>query len=828
MTTVDRRQGLNAAASVKVPCRIATTSNITLSGLQTIDGVTTVANDRVLVKDQTDQSENGIYVASTSTWQRDLDWDGSFDIKQGTSVRINAGTVNAGQWFSVATADPITVGTTNVTLESSQDLVDLATQLASTTSTSVGDALVAVKRTFTGAVAETQHDVNERTIIYLAQAGAVGDNATDDYADIQAALDAVSADGGGWVYGERGKTYRCTVAPIIPANVYFDGQGSKLHLAVTGNQADQATQYGLRLRSHTRLRNVWVDFDAIGADFGSQAGIGSAINIGALQGDAGTVASPGDDASITDVTIENVIVSTNLDGRCGLIILGDVNHVTIDNINVPSSSTILSALQIELNYLGSLNSLTPAANLVAFNAGTAYTTHPRNIHVRNLECGVLSKAYGGEDVGSHAVRLICPGPNIVIDNVYAAATTYATIRHTTNGMGYEYCPADLKRIMGHNIKINNVSCFNTGEHWLINHDGYANQEDLIGYTPLRDTLFPVGVVYDGIIGSQQDSATGSEAVVRIQNTRGCVLRNFSLQHGYNGIRLDSLAQHVLIEDGEVFANRVDGILVSHSTDYPEDVVIRRVQAFSNNTSSSGAGIMLDGCNRVTVQDCTFGRKFRSETAESYTESVQVRGLRVTTSCTGIKALNNYVSGVISGGLAYQIGDSTTDYHVIDVFDGNLCNGNIKATERYSGVDMLPFASTFSPAHSLNVRHFRASGTSAPTAGTWTAGDTIYYAPAASTAAGACCVTSGTFSAFSDTTGDTDGSTSVITGMTSTSGLSVGDFVSVSAGFSTTGPYRVLAITSTTITIDANSDSVQSNITVSTPDPVFKTMAALSA
>jgi hypothetical protein len=62
-------QGLDVKASVKA----ATTVNITLSGAQTIDGVSIVAGDRVLVKNQTAQADNGIYVAASGAWARSSD-----------------------------------------------------------------------------------------------------------------------------------------------------------------------------------------------------------------------------------------------------------------------------------------------------------------------------------------------------------------------------------------------------------------------------------------------------------------------------------------------------------------------------------------------------------------------------------------------------------------------------------------------------------------------------------------------------------------------------------------------------------------------------------
>lgn len=110
-----RRYSLEANTAIKTPCRVATTANITLSGLQAIDGITVVADDRVLVKNQTTQTQNGIYVASTSTWQRDYDFDGSKDVVQGTLVPVYEGTANSATIWQVTTANPITVGTSNIT-----------------------------------------------------------------------------------------------------------------------------------------------------------------------------------------------------------------------------------------------------------------------------------------------------------------------------------------------------------------------------------------------------------------------------------------------------------------------------------------------------------------------------------------------------------------------------------------------------------------------------------------------------------------------------------------------------------------------------------------
>ena len=110
----DRRRGVSGHAAFKLPCRLATTANITLSGLQSIDGLTTAAGDRVLVKDQSTGSENGIYEADTGAWVRSTDCDGSRDVVQGTLVLVISGSVSASTVYQLTTADPL-IGTTSLT-----------------------------------------------------------------------------------------------------------------------------------------------------------------------------------------------------------------------------------------------------------------------------------------------------------------------------------------------------------------------------------------------------------------------------------------------------------------------------------------------------------------------------------------------------------------------------------------------------------------------------------------------------------------------------------------------------------------------------------------
>lgn len=130
MTTLqDRFRAASPGVAIKAPCRLATTANITLSGLQTIDGVTTAAGDRVLVKDQTTGSENGLWVAAAAAWARAVDFNGQYDVVTGTLVRITHGSTYANSYWEVSTDSDITVGTTSLSFQRS----DLAIATADAT-----------------------------------------------------------------------------------------------------------------------------------------------------------------------------------------------------------------------------------------------------------------------------------------------------------------------------------------------------------------------------------------------------------------------------------------------------------------------------------------------------------------------------------------------------------------------------------------------------------------------------------------------------------------------------------------------------------------------
>ncbi len=102
----------------KQPVRVATTANGTLATAyangQSIDGVTLVTGDRILLKNQTAAAENGLYTVNASgAPTRAVDADGGTELAPGTAVTVTEGSTNGDKVYILTTDAAITVGTTS-------------------------------------------------------------------------------------------------------------------------------------------------------------------------------------------------------------------------------------------------------------------------------------------------------------------------------------------------------------------------------------------------------------------------------------------------------------------------------------------------------------------------------------------------------------------------------------------------------------------------------------------------------------------------------------------------------------------------------------------
>lgn len=227
MTSVStsRRQGLNSSAAIKVACQVATTANITLAALQTIDGVALASGDRVLVKDQTTTSENGIYVADTGNWSRDIDFDGHYDVLEGTIVTVIHGSTLSATLWKVSTVSPV-IGSALAFVQSSLSPADSNS--------------VQFLQAGTGAVARTLQSKN-RDIVSVKDFGAVGDGSTDDAAAILLAFNAIRTLGGGILDFTNGAVYLTSYGWLVPTNCTVRLNGSTIKATTTFGQGSIPT-----------------------------------------------------------------------------------------------------------------------------------------------------------------------------------------------------------------------------------------------------------------------------------------------------------------------------------------------------------------------------------------------------------------------------------------------------------------------------------------------------------------------------------------------------------------------------------------------------------
>lgn len=106
-----------ARQDFKHSVQAATTANISLSGVQPIDGVTLVAGARVLVKNQAQAKDNGLYEMATGAWTRCIDANTSAKVTPGLLVHVEQGTVNGDSAWQLVTDGVISLGVTALVFE---------------------------------------------------------------------------------------------------------------------------------------------------------------------------------------------------------------------------------------------------------------------------------------------------------------------------------------------------------------------------------------------------------------------------------------------------------------------------------------------------------------------------------------------------------------------------------------------------------------------------------------------------------------------------------------------------------------------------------------
>ncbi len=349
-----------------------------------------------------------------------------------------------------------------------------------------------------------------------------------------------------------------------------------------------------------------------------------------------------------------------------------------------------------------------------------------------------------------------------ISRVYAIGTAAAS----TTGSGF-LLDAGTGVSMGLSIK----DCYMLGYKYGIK---------MIGSNLATDTWTTVDIVNLWLVGRSAGTVAGSAGVYMDANTNGVgtIFRGGTI---------------------ESFAIGVEHISGGFGGTFEAD--------FEGNTANYSVGASFNGKIIVPIAENYF-RQGTNAAANKWMQEMHLNGQFTR---------DTYYSqrhGI--GSLGGSGEESFSVYYGASVTDGSYA-GLVGGFYARTGSPTLPYH-----LYAMVGQQKIAWGLAGPDGGgSWRIGDIINnsaYAVSGITAW--ICNRSGTFSSATDSTGDTDGSTAVITGMTDTSDFAAGNYVDVSAGFPTTGPYRVVSLTATTMTLDTNSNSAQSNITVDTSDPTF--------
>lgn len=200
LVTKEYVDAVKVGLDFKDSVRVASTADVTISGPgAAIDGISLSSGDRVLLKNQSTGSQNGIYSwnGAASAMTRTTDADANAEVTSGMFVFVEEGTVSADQGFVLTTDGSITVGSTslsftqfsgagqiiagdaitktgnqldvnddNITLEVNSDTL----RLKGITATAVGDLLIGKTGTNAGYVRLVKPSAND-AILTMGTAG---------------------------------------------------------------------------------------------------------------------------------------------------------------------------------------------------------------------------------------------------------------------------------------------------------------------------------------------------------------------------------------------------------------------------------------------------------------------------------------------------------------------------------------------------------------------------------------------------------------------------------------------------------------------------------
>lgn len=381
-----------AGISWKQPVLCGTTANITLSGLQTIDGVTVVAGNRVLVKSQTAPAQNGIYLASATAWSRAPDAD-TWDEMISALVFVESGSTLAGSAWYCTIQRGGTLGVTAITWSNFSVAatytagtgLTLTDYVFSITNTGVTAAAYgSASKTLTATVnAQGQLTVLAETNIAIAntQVSGLGTMSTQDASNV-----AIT---GGSINGTTigGSTAAAVTGTTITANTQFTGAGTGLTgtattLSIGGNAATATSATTATNLAGGSVGSVPYQTGTGATTFLAAGTDGFVLKLNAgvptwAASTSGTVTSVSGTGTVSGITLSGTITSSGsltLGGTLDLSSPPTIGNTTpntgrFTTLTVDDNTTLGSSNTDTINFVGRVNSDFDPATDNAYDLG---------------------------------------------------------------------------------------------------------------------------------------------------------------------------------------------------------------------------------------------------------------------------------------------------------------------------------------------------------------------------------------------------------------------------------------------------------------------------
>ena len=407
-----------AVSDFKDSVKAATTTNITLAGgaPTTVDGISISANDSILVRSQTDATQNGLYrvttlgTGSNGTWTRRSDFNASNQVSAGALIFVEQGSINGNIFYYLPGGlGTVTIGSTSLNFSN----------LYTTIGGDINANIAALLPTYQGALTA---NLFTGVAVYAGTIGNTGATLTGSTFNATGAVTGNTFTGiavyGGTI-GNTGSTLTGTLSTTAQTNI--TSLGTLTSLGVTGTSTlgvVTAASVSAGTIGNTGAAHTGSTFTATGAVTGNTftgiavyagtIGNSGAALTGTLSGafngpHNGTVgATTANTGAFTTITTSSTIADSIGDVRnipqnsqvTGYTLVASDNgkhiSITTGGVTVPASVFSAGNSVVVFNNSASSQTITQGASVTMYLSGTA-TTGNRTLAQRGL-CTILCYA----------------------------------------------------------------------------------------------------------------------------------------------------------------------------------------------------------------------------------------------------------------------------------------------------------------------------------------------------------------------------------------------------------------------------------------------------